>query len=276
MDTRIIVVYCVCDDYLKSIRHREDLQCRVSDAEIMTIALVAALEFRGNFAAANRFMSQHHYLTYRLSRSRLSRRVHRIKAHFLTVFAHLAEVWKSMQEEQVYVLDTFPIAACDNIRIRRCRLYQGERYRGYQASKKRYFYGLKVHLLVTRDGCPIEFFLTPGATGDVTGLQEFDFDLPAGALVVGDKAYNDYEIEDVLDDVEIHLRPIRKANSKRALPPHWCYLQALYRKAIETTGSLLERLLPKSIHATSAVGFELKVVLFVLATSFNCFAFPDL
>jgi hypothetical protein len=33
--------------------------------------------------------------------------------------------------------------------------------------------------------------------------------------------------------------------------------------------SLMERLLPKSIHAVTAVGFELKVVLFVLAVSPN-------
>jgi site-specific recombinase XerD len=57
--------------------------------------------------------------------------------------------------------------------------------------------------------------------------------------------------------------------SKRPLPPWLRYLQAYFRKAIETTGSLLERLLPKSIHAVTAVGFELKVVLFVLALSIS-------
>ena len=38
---------------------------------------------------------------------------------------------------------------------------------------------------------------------------------------------------------------------------------------IETTGSLIERLLPKSIYAVTAKGFELKVALFVLACSIN-------
>jgi hypothetical protein len=246
----------------------------VSDAEVMTIALLAALEYGGNFAAARRMLSDQGYVPYRLSRSRFSRRVHRIKAHFLTLFAHLAELWKELDEEGIYALDTFPIPACDNIRIPRCRLYHGEAYRGYSASKRRYFYGLKVHLLVTREGCPVEFFLTPGATGDVSGLQDFDFDLPAGALVVGDKAYNDYEIEDLLADVEITLRPFRKKNSHRPNPPWWDYLLHLYRKSVETVGSNLERLLPKHIHVTSQAGFELKVVLFVLATSINCF--PDL
>jgi hypothetical protein len=33
---------------------------------------------------------------------------------------------------------------------------------------------------------------------------------------------------------------------------------------------LLERMLPKTIHAVTAQGFELKVFLFVLAYSINC------
>jgi hypothetical protein len=43
-----------------------------------------------------------------------------------------------------------------------------------------------------------------------------------------------------------------------------------YRKRIETVGSLLERMLPKTIHAVTAEGFELKVFLLVLAYSINC------
>ena len=56
---------------------------------------------------------------------------------------------------------------------------------------------------------------------------------------------------------------------KRQFPPWIRYLQHVYRKRVETTVSLIERLLPKSIHAITAVGFELKVVLFVLAVRIN-------
>jgi hypothetical protein len=41
------------------------------------------------------------------------------------------------------------------------------------------------------------------------------------------------------------------------------------RQVIETSGSLLSQLLPKSIHAVTAKGFEIKVMLFVLAFSVN-------
>ena len=71
-------------------------------------------------------------------------------------------------------------------------LYQGEAYRGDCASKKRYFYGIKVHFLVTRDGQPVEVFLTPGAFAVVNALPGFAFDLPAGATIYANHDHNDY------------------------------------------------------------------------------------
>ena len=125
--------------------------------------------------------------------------------------------------------------------------------------------------MITKEGQPVECFLTPGSSSDVRALKIFLFDVPAGSHIYADKAYNDYEMEDVLlEAAEIHLFPIRKKNSTRMLPPYSAYVQHYYRKLIETVGSLLERMLPKTIHAVTAAGFELKVFLFVLAYSINC------
>jgi len=60
----------------------------------------------------------------------------------------------------------------------------------------------------------------------------------------------------------LELLPFRKKNSLRPVPPFKFYLQSTVRKMVETTGSLIERLFPKSIHAVTAKGFELKVALF--------------
>jgi hypothetical protein len=76
-----------------------------------------------------------------------------------------------------------------------------------------------------------------------------------------------YEVEDLLYELGIRFCPLRKQNSKRPLPPWVTYLQSSYRKIVETTGSMIERILPKHIHAVTAAGFELKVALFVLACS---------
>lgn len=269
MDTQIVAVFCLCDDMLKALHHYQDKQCQMTDAEVMTTALVAALHFRGNFELARRLLQEQGYIPRMLSRSRFNRRLHRLADLFLTLFSMLGETWKDLNAKSIYVIDSFPIAACDNYRIPRSKRYQGEVWRGRQASKKRYFYGLKVHLLVTEYGQPVEFFLTPGSYSDTSALKLYHFDLPEGASIIGDKAYTDYSVEDMLNEAGLQLLPFRKKNSKRPLPPWLRYLQACYRKVIETTGSLVERLLPKSIHATTARGFELKVALFVLACSFS-------
>ena len=269
MDTQIIVVFCLCADMLKSLHHYEDRQCRMSDAEVMTTAIIAMLYFKGNFCLASRYLYEYSYIPNMLSRSRFNRRLHRIADLFLTLFLRLGETWKKLNEKSVYVIDSYPIAVCDNYRIKRSKIYQGEDFRGYIASKKRYFYGLRIHILVTEQGEPVEFFLEPGAFSDTSALGLYNFDLLTGSFVTGDKAYNNYTIEDVMREAGIELIPLRKKNSLRPVPAYMTYFQACIRKIIETTGSLIERLLPKSIHAVTAKGFELKVALFVLASSNN-------
>lgn len=270
MDHTIILVYCLCDDILKALQHREDPQCQMSDAEVMTTGLVAALFFGGKHKLTCDFLREQKYIPQMLSKSQFSRRLQRLDYLFIALFRVLGETFKELNDESVYIIDSAPIAVCDNIRIKRNKIYGDEAHRGYQASKKRYFYGVKVHLLVTKDHQPVEFFLSPGAFSDTVALTQFDFDLPEGSQIFGDKAYTDYLVEDRLAEVGIQLAPDRKKNSTRPMPPWLRFFLRQYRNQVETAGSMIERLLPKSIHAVTAKGFELKVILFVLASSINC------
>jgi hypothetical protein len=52
METEIIIIYVLCAEYLQAMGHHEDPQVRMSDAEVMTTALVAMLYFGGNYAKA--------------------------------------------------------------------------------------------------------------------------------------------------------------------------------------------------------------------------------
>ena len=134
------------------------------------------------------------------------------------------------------------------------------------ASKRRYLYGLKLHLLITETGEPVEFFLTPGSLSDVNGLYGFDFDLPEGATIIADKAYNLYDASGSKSEPHAH-------SQEEQQDPHRPWergLQWLCRQQVETSGSLIDRKLPKSIHAVTAEGFELKIVLFVLGFSISC------
>lgn len=270
MELEIITIYVICSEYLEAMGHQEDKQCRMSDAEVMTTALVAMLHFGGNYAKARKWLKSPQYIPTMLGKSRFSRRLNRLNPLFVPCFNLIGQSWKEVNPEDIYAIDTFPLPVCDNIRIKRAKIYQEEAYRGYIASKKRYFYGLKVHLMVTQQGEPVEFFITPGSFSDVTYMDQFDFDLPPGSTVYADKIYNSYLVEDCLqEDGDIDFSPFRKSNSLRPDPAWKRFLQHHYRKIVETSGSLIERLLPKHIHATNSAGFELKVILFVLALSFD-------
>lgn len=277
MQDTILTIYCLCDDVLKAMEHQDDPQARLSSAQIMTVPLVAARFFGGKVELARVFLCEHGYITQPLSKSRLNRRLHALPLLLWQVlFEVLGETFKALNLKQHYTIDSMPIPACDNIRIKRCHLFSGnsaeekETYRGYCASKRRYFYGLKVHLLITGSGAPVEFVLTPGSVADLSGLKRLTLALPAGAKIHGDRAYTDYKEEDLLCEAAgIILQPQRKANAKRKIAPWLEALARPVRQRVESTFSQVEALLPHHIHAVTERGFILKVVCFLLAVSFR-------
>jgi hypothetical protein len=271
LEDTITTIYCLCEEFLKTTAHHDDPQVRLSSAEVMTVALTASAFFGSNMDRSRLFLHQHGYMPNMISKSRLNRRLHAIPLwRWDALFGILASVFKQSNLSGEYVVDSFPIPVCDNIRIRRCRLYRGEEFRGYIASKKRFFYGLRVHMIVTAEGGkPVEFFLKAGATNLNLAFKGLELDLPEGSTIYADKHYNDYHYENLMEEAEqapsIRMRPLGKKNSKRPFAPLVEYIQQRMRKRIETSFSQIAALLPKKIHALTAEGFELKVVCFVLA-----------
>ena len=159
MIAEIIAIYAITDDLLKAVGHQEDCRARLSDAEVVTTALVAARFFSGNHQTAQDYLKEHGLMPNMLSRSRFNRRIHRLFLPLLDLFDYLGSMLKSIGATTEYLLDSFPVPICDNIRIPRVRLARSEDFRGYIASKKRYFYGIRVQLLVTKalDSCRICF-----------------------------------------------------------------------------------------------------------------------
>lgn len=267
MQEKIITIYCLCADFLQAYGHKDDPQVQMSTAEVMTVALVTATFLVGNHQASRLFLWEHGYIPTMLSKSRLSRRLHAIPdTLWQALFALLGEIAQQTNATQEYIVDSCPVPVCDNIRIARCHLYQGKEHRGYCASKRRYFFGLRVHLLITATGKPVEVLLAPAAEADIRAFRCLGLDLTAGAEVYLDAAYGDYRFEDTLRQVaDITLAAQRKKNSKRPHPGWVNYLCEQKRKRVETTFSQITERFARSIHAVTARGFELKVFLTVLA-----------
>lgn len=273
MELEITTMFVLCDELLKNMDIYEDVQVKMNNAEVMTVILTAARFFGGHIENARIFLKEHGYIQNILSESRLNRRIHAIDdSIWKNLFVVFSETFKQRNISNDYIHDSFPIPVCDNIRINRSKIFEGEEYRGYIPSKRRYFYGLRVHMTVTDDGKPVEFLIAPGSSADISIFRELNFDLPPGSKIFTDKAYNDYFFEDMLSELaDIILKPIRKKNSIRATDSSFERRgHQAFRKRVETSFSMITHFFPKSIHAVTQKGFAIKVVAFIIAFSFSC------
>lgn len=269
MREQTVAMYCVLDDLLR-LRRPAGTPApatgrRLTDAQVLTTALVAARFFGGNLVVAKHYMEQH-WGQNRLDKSGFTRRLHALNDTLLALFATVGDLLKHLHDEARYVLDSFPVAVCHNTRIPRCKLLTGKAYHGRCASKRSWFYGLKVQVVATSDGIPVEFHIHAGAESEQTGRRGLPLDLPEGSVLYTDAGYTDYGAEDVFNEASGSQQvTARRKNSARPLHPAQVFLLQYFRKGIETCFSQLTARFPKQIHAVTAAGFALKIALFVFA-----------
>lgn len=270
MEDKTIAIYCIIEDILKAIGHYEDKRRIMSDAEIITTAIISAMFFSGNYEKARNFMVDTGLVKNMLSKSCFCRRIHAVAELVYDIFHQLGMILKEINVSSEYLIDSFPVSICHNIRIKRCRIVRSEEFRGYIASKREYFFGVRIHVLTTSDGIPVEFAFLPGSAHDSRGINVLYLELPKESKIYADSAYSDYNVESALKEMDnIHLDPNRKKNSKRYDEPPISYYKKLMRIRVETTFSQISALFPKWIHAVTFNGFLIKVTLFIFAFTMN-------
>ena len=267
---KIISIFCLIDDILQGINHVEDVRRQVSDSEIILTAIVSSTSFYGNHSSAIKFMKQYGFIPNMLDKSRFNRRLHKIGKLLYELFEIVSSYYKDLCCELHYIIDSFPVAVCNNMRIANCKILKDKKWRGYTASMRNYFYGVKVQLLTTKNGIPIAFHFTPGKTGDAKALGKMIDKLPAEASLYGDSAYTDYGLEDTaLEKKCILLKIQRKSNAKRVDTLEQKYEKLKMRKRVETVISDIKKMFPRTIHAVTLEGFLIKLTLFVFGLQLN-------
>lgn len=266
---KIITIYCLCADFLNEYGHKDDGQSKITDAEVMTTALVASCFFNGNTDNARKLLLQDGSIPNMLSKSRLNRRIHRIlDLTWSAFFGWIAQRSQVQFKDTEFIIDSFPVEVCRYIRAYRSKIYTEKAYFGYCASKKQKFLGIKVHVITDRKGNPVQFCLTPGSRSDISVLREMRLELPVGSKLYADKGYTDYKLEDGLRDVaRIELIAARKSNSKRQHTKEVTTTTRKIRKRIETAFSEIVSRFGRKVHAVTEAGFQLKVFLCLLGYS---------
>ena len=172
VDTLATALYVKTDDLLKQRpdlapwRPEIGLQPRLSDAELVTLAVMQALLGYASEARWVRHAHAHlgHLFRYLPGQSGYNRRL-RAAAGLITTLIRLLAADTSLWTDDVWIIDSTPVE-CGRSRetARRSDLAGWAEY-GYCASHSRYFWGLRLHLVATLGGLPVAFALT-GAKAD--------------------------------------------------------------------------------------------------------------
>lgn len=263
-DDFIVTAFVVIDKTMQALGHRDDVRAKASDAEVLTVAVVAARAFQNHLERALQVMHLGRYLSGPLSVSRFNRRLHRLRDWLLLILETLGAVFA---HGEVFLIDSMPVPVCRRAHARRCQKVRGADFCGYCAAKREKFFGWRLHLICTVAGVPVAFDLVPGGLHDLTPIHELAYGLPEGATVYGDKGDNAAADEaTILVETGVRLVPIRKANMH---PNDWADKLALrdYRKRIEALYSQCEAMGMQRLRARTNPGLELKVHASLLAAT---------
>ena len=117
MSENVIVICVFIDDLMIKIGHKEPKNRNVSNSEVITVVMIAAKYFHGNIDHAICFVKSTRLMPGILSKSRFNQREHLIFELIIDLFSHIADIIKRLNISSEYIIDSFPVAVCENIHI---------------------------------------------------------------------------------------------------------------------------------------------------------------
>jgi hypothetical protein len=233
LDTLATALYVRTDDLLKAspehapVRPRVGIAPRLTDAELVTLAVMQALLGRTSEARWLRFAHAQlrHLFPYLPQQPGYNKRLRALAdtlRWLIGVLARDTGLWT----DDVWVVDSTPVECGRSREVAHRSELAGWAEYGYCASHSRFFWGLRLHLLCTLHGLPIGFAVS-GAKADerevLLGILDADPTLSAnrpGQTVIADRQYYGRQFEATLSGHGITLlRPARAGEPPRPGAP---------------------------------------------------------
>ena len=77
-----------------------------------------------------------------------------------------------VSSNNIVIMDSFPLPLCQSVRNHRASIFEGVADIGYNASKHQWFYGFKVHMLVTLSGYILNYIVTSASVHDIKAVED--------------------------------------------------------------------------------------------------------
>jgi hypothetical protein len=148
-DDFIVTAYVVLDKTMAALGHCDDVRAGASDAEVLTVAVVAAQYFQNHLARALHVLHLGRYLSGPRSVARFNRRLHRLAGWLGLAVETLGALFAT---GETVLIDSMPLPVGH-----RARKLEGKAFCGYCAAKREQCVGWRLHLVCTTAGVPAAF-----------------------------------------------------------------------------------------------------------------------
>ncbi|HEL1986124.1 TPA: IS982 family transposase, partial [Streptococcus suis] len=202
-----------------------------------------------------------------LERSRFNRRSKQLIWLVQLIRKAMSEM---LPPDKLAIIDSFPLPLCQPVRNHRVTIFKGLADIGYNASKHLWFYGFKVHMLVTLSGYILNYVVTPASVHDIKVVYEL-LEGCKQSVILGDLGYLSSELKKDLEQEGYHLwAPFRKNMTGSEEHNNWKVMAM--RRTIETCFSELCRLFGiEHTLARSLAGLQLRIEQIILAHNLRYF-----
>lgn len=218
LDALLISLYVLVDDLLPARRRRLGRPVRISDSELICLAIAQVLLDCPNERRFLRLAGQRlgHLFPYIPGQSGFNKRLRQLAPQLVEAITLLARLSPSFCD-RLRLLDSTPVpCAASRETVRRSALAGYGGY-GYCRSHSRWFWGFRLYLLCSPDGLPIGFELAPAnAPERVVAAEMLERVLRGGEIVIADKGFAGAEFEQHVSALGgTLLRPDRKDEPAR-------------------------------------------------------------
>lgn len=231
-------------------------QCSVSDSISLAILIGKAEIGIESPRRSSRFFSC-------MSHSRFNRR-----ARMLLLLLYL--IRHALNQEidlsgKLTIVDSFPVPVCQPIRNRRIKIFRGYADIGYKATKKIFYYGFKVHALVSDNGYILNYTVTKASVHDTKEVPELVNNTGlSNQYLLGDEGYIGKKLADQLKQTGYILWTPHCKNMKDAKKHNDNELMAI-RRTLDSDFSLLTYYNAENNRTRSLIGFQERLETAILA-----------
>ena len=197
-----------------------------------------------------------------IDRSNYNRRRKKLYPFILELNKSIAD--KLNQDEDVYLVDSIPVPVCQIAREKSSKIckenFETSPDKGYSAVSKSYYYGYKLHLVISMKGVFQSMDLTKASVHDIHYLSDIKQSGLNNCTLIGDRGYlsSAYQL-DLFESCQINLQTPKRINQH-----NYTYFPFIFRKVrkrIETLFSqLCDQFMLKRNYAKSVLGLSVRIL----------------